>query len=128
MALALARLGVDHVVVTRYETLAAEPRAHITNQRTMEVLRDLGVSAQVEALSTPQDQIGTTTFCTSRAGEELGAGMIVVGSRGLGGVRRALMGSVSDSVVRHAHCPVLVVRDRRPGENKRIGPSPGLRG
>jgi nucleotide-binding universal stress UspA family protein len=33
-----------------------------------------------------------------------------VGSRGLGGIRRALMGSVSDSVVRHAHCPVLVVR------------------
>jgi nucleotide-binding universal stress UspA family protein len=28
----------------------------------------------------------------------------------LGGIRRALMGSVSDSVVRHAHCPVLVVR------------------
>ena len=42
--------------------------------------------------------------------EELGAGLIVIGSRGLGGVRRALMGSVSDSVVRHAHCPVLVVR------------------
>ena len=42
--------------------------------------------------------------------EELGAGLVVVGSRGLGGVRRALMGSVSDSVVRHAHCPVLVVR------------------
>ena len=42
--------------------------------------------------------------------EELGAGLIVMGCRGLGGVRRALMGSVSDSVVRHAHCPVLVVR------------------
>jgi nucleotide-binding universal stress UspA family protein len=42
--------------------------------------------------------------------EELGAGLIVMGSRGLGGVRRALMGSISDSVVRHAHCPVLVVR------------------
>jgi nucleotide-binding universal stress UspA family protein len=41
--------------------------------------------------------------------EELGAGLIVMGCRGLGGVRRALMGSVSDSVVRHAHCPVLVV-------------------
>jgi nucleotide-binding universal stress UspA family protein len=45
--------------------------------------------------------------------EELGAGLIVMGSRGLGGVRRALMGSVSDSVVRHAHCPVLVVRAQK---------------
>ena len=43
--------------------------------------------------------------------EEIGAGLIVVGSRGRGGIRRALMGSVSDSVVRHAHCPVMVVRD-----------------
>jgi nucleotide-binding universal stress UspA family protein len=42
--------------------------------------------------------------------EELGADLIVMGSRGLRGVRRALIGSVSDSVVRHAHCPVLVVR------------------
>jgi nucleotide-binding universal stress UspA family protein len=45
-----------------------------------------------------------------RVAEEVGAGLIVIGSRGLGGVRRALVGSVSDSVVRHAHCPVLVVR------------------
>ena len=43
--------------------------------------------------------------------EELGAGLVVVGSRGLGGIKRALMGSVSDSVMRHAHCPVLVVRE-----------------
>jgi nucleotide-binding universal stress UspA family protein len=42
--------------------------------------------------------------------EELGAGVIVVGSRGLSTLRRALLGSVSDSVVRHAHCPVFVVR------------------
>jgi nucleotide-binding universal stress UspA family protein len=42
--------------------------------------------------------------------EDIGAGLIVMGSRGLGGIRRALMGSVSDSVVRNAHCPVLVVR------------------
>jgi nucleotide-binding universal stress UspA family protein len=45
--------------------------------------------------------------------EELGVGLIVMGSRGLGGVRRALMGSVSDSVVRYAHCPVLVVRAQK---------------
>jgi nucleotide-binding universal stress UspA family protein len=48
--------------------------------------------------------------------EELGVGLIAVGSRGLGGISRALMGSVSDSVVRHAHCPVLVVR---PGIRRR---------
>jgi nucleotide-binding universal stress UspA family protein len=37
-------------------------------------------------------------------------GLLVVGSRGLGPIRRRLMGSVSESVVRHAHCPVLVAR------------------
>ena len=42
-----------------------------------------------------------------RLGEELEAALVVVGSRGLGAVGRALMGSISDSVVRHAHCPVL---------------------
>jgi len=45
-----------------------------------------------------------------RAAEALDIGLIVIGSRGLGAISRALMGSVSDSVVRHAHCPVLVVR------------------
>jgi nucleotide-binding universal stress UspA family protein len=44
--------------------------------------------------------------------EDLGVGLVVVGSRGHGGIRRALMGSVSDAVVRHAHCPVLVVRQQ----------------
>ena len=55
-------------------------------------------------LGRPDDQI-------IEVGEELGAGLIVVGSRGHGGVRRAPMASVSDSVVRHAHCPALVVRE-----------------
>jgi nucleotide-binding universal stress UspA family protein len=45
-----------------------------------------------------------------KLGEELGVGTIVMGSRGLGALKRALMGSVSESVVRHAHCPVFVVR------------------
>ena len=39
------------------------------------------------------------------------AGMIVMGSRGQGRIRRALLGSVSESVVRHAHCPVTIVRE-----------------
>jgi nucleotide-binding universal stress UspA family protein len=48
-----------------------------------------------------------------RTAEALGVGMIVIGSRGLGAISRALLGSVSDSVVRHAHCPVFVVRGDR---------------
>jgi nucleotide-binding universal stress UspA family protein len=43
--------------------------------------------------------------------ETIGAGLTVIGSRGLGGIRRALLGSVSDSVVQHAYCRVLVVRE-----------------
>jgi nucleotide-binding universal stress UspA family protein len=42
---------------------------------------------------------------------DIESGLVVMGSRGRGGISRALMGTVSDSVVRHAHCPVLVVRE-----------------
>ncbi|WP_326719183.1 MULTISPECIES: FAD-dependent monooxygenase [unclassified Streptomyces] len=71
-ALALSTYGVPNIVATRYARLAETPRAHITNQRTMEVLRDLGVEQEVVAQATPQDLMGNTTFCTSLAGEELG--------------------------------------------------------
>lgn len=43
--------------------------------------------------------------------EEIDAGLIVMGSRGHGRLKRALLGSVSDAVVRHAHCPVTIVRE-----------------
>ena len=43
--------------------------------------------------------------------EEIGAGLIVMGSTGQGGLRRTLLGSVSDAVVRHAHCPATIVRE-----------------
>ncbi len=58
--------------------------------------------------------------------EELGATVIVVGSRGRGGIRRAFTGSVSDWVVRHAHCPVLVVRSPKSadGHAPSLGPWP----
>jgi nucleotide-binding universal stress UspA family protein len=45
--------------------------------------------------------------------EEIGAGVIVMGSRGRGRLRQFLLGSVSGSVVRHALCSVLVVRPER---------------
>jgi nucleotide-binding universal stress UspA family protein len=42
--------------------------------------------------------------------EDLGVGVVVVGSRGLGALKRSVLGSVSENVVRYAHCPVFVVR------------------
>lgn len=41
------------------------------------------------------------------------ARMLVVGSRGLGGFRSLLLGSVSEQCVRHAECPVLIVRPKK---------------
>ncbi len=42
--------------------------------------------------------------------EELAAGLLVIGSRGLGSLKRLVLGSVSEGVVRYARCPVLVMR------------------
>jgi nucleotide-binding universal stress UspA family protein len=53
--------------------------------------------------------------------DELDAGLVVVGSRGLGRIRRTLAGSVSESVFCHAHCPVMVVRAKANPPNRRGG-------
>ena len=70
----LASYGVDTLVVNRYRWLAHTPRAHITNQRTMEVLRDLGPEVEAEAYmhAADQDLMGENVFCESLAGEEIG--------------------------------------------------------
>ncbi len=70
----LSSYGVDNVIVNRYRWLANTPRAHITNQRCMEVLRDLGRDVEDEAymFATNQDLMGENVFCVSLAGEELG--------------------------------------------------------
>jgi len=48
-----------------------------------------------------------------RQAEEWKAELVVVGARGLGTVKRLLLGSISDAVARHAPCPVLIVKGRR---------------
>ncbi len=48
--------------------------------------------------------------------KELGADLIVMGCRGRHGIRRIIEGSVSDAVIRHAPCPVLVVRSHEHAE------------
>jgi 2,4-dichlorophenol 6-monooxygenase len=70
----LASYGINTLIINRYRWLANTPRAHITNQRTMEVLRDLGKEVEAEAYihATDQDLMGENVFCVSLAGEELG--------------------------------------------------------
>ncbi len=70
----LATYGINTFIINRYRWLANTPRAHITNQRTMEVLRDLGREVEDEAYmyATDQDLMGENVFCVSLAGEELG--------------------------------------------------------
>jgi 2,4-dichlorophenol 6-monooxygenase len=45
----LSSYGIENMAINRYRWLANTPRAHITNQRTMEVLRDLGPEVEAEA-------------------------------------------------------------------------------
>ena len=71
-ALCLATLGIGNIMITKYRWTANTPRAHITNQRAMEIFRDLGVEGQVLADATPHELVGDTVFCTSIAGEEIG--------------------------------------------------------
>jgi nucleotide-binding universal stress UspA family protein len=55
-------------------------------------------------------RMGRTSNQIIALGNEIGAGLLVVGSRGLGTVRRILMGSQSEEIVHHAQVPVLVIR------------------
>ena len=70
----LSTYGIENVVINRYHWLANTPRAHITNQRTMEVLRDLGQEVEAEVYLNAMDQsiMGENVFCESLAGEEIG--------------------------------------------------------
>ena len=47
----------------------------------------------------------------------VGAAAIVVGSRGLGGIRARLEGSTSKGLLKHASCPVLVVHETEEGHD-----------
>ena len=68
----LATYGIKPLVITKWNWTCRTPRAHITNQRAMEVFRDLGIEDTVNEKRTAQQYMGNNVFCTSLAGEELG--------------------------------------------------------
>lgn len=73
--------------------------------RASEQLRSLGVT---EVHEHPAD--GDPAEAILDIAEQVGADLVVVGNKGVSGVRRFLLGSVAQKVVQHAPCAVLVVR------------------
>jgi nucleotide-binding universal stress UspA family protein len=82
--------------------------AHSELERAAAVLVGARVDQRIEAGDVAR------TICS--VASELGVDTIIVGSHGRGGLGRLLLGSVSEHVVRHAPCPVLVVREHDSGE------------
>lgn len=70
-SLALSRYGVPHIVLERFCDVAHTPRAHITNQRTMEIFRDLGIENAIMAEATPNAMMWSNSYITTMAGPEI---------------------------------------------------------
>jgi 2,4-dichlorophenol 6-monooxygenase len=71
LSLSLRRYGIDHLLVERHAGTAHTPRAHIINQRTVEIFRDLGISERFHAVATPQRLMSNNLWVTSLAGTEV---------------------------------------------------------
>ena len=66
-------------------------------------VRAQGLPVTTESVSGPPEE-AVVTYAN-----QVGADLLVIGSRGLGVIAHALLGSVAEKIVRHAPCPVLVV-------------------
>jgi nucleotide-binding universal stress UspA family protein len=82
---------------------AAEPRGRARLKELVE-----GIETSGGEIAEAHFEVGNPELRILAVAEEMGAGFVVVGKTGYGGLRRALMGSISDYVVRHA-APVVVV-------------------
>ena len=71
LSAALSRYGVGHLLVERHRGTAHTPRAHIINQRTVEILRHLGISDRFHAVATPQQLMANNLWVTTLAGLEV---------------------------------------------------------
>src|SRR6202021_2602063 len=72
LSVALSRYGVAHLLVERHRDTAHTPRAHIINQRTIEIFRHRGISDRFPAVATPQHLMANNLWVTTLAGLEVG--------------------------------------------------------
>jgi 2,4-dichlorophenol 6-monooxygenase len=71
LALALARYGVSALTVERHPSTAHTPRAHIINQRTVEIFRALGISEKFHEVAIPQAGMTNNLWYTTLADPEV---------------------------------------------------------
>src|ERR1700751_3073957 len=83
-SLALAQLGVDTHLVSARAATSPLPKAHILNQRTMEISRGLGVDDEVYAQSTPAKNMVYTGFYAGFAGDGADCGRRLYRLEGFG--------------------------------------------
>ena len=117
----LAREGIDALTLTKYGTADA-PRAHITNQRAVEIFRDLGIEEQVQARALPNHLMGKQVFATSFAGRELSRLMTWGTGDDRIGEYRAASPSAMCNAPQHILEPILL--DARAGTRRRRPPAP----
>jgi nucleotide-binding universal stress UspA family protein len=73
--------------------------------RGVEIASKAGLKAEGQLVESPSIVEGLTTLA-----EQQEASLIIVGTRGMTGFKRLVLGSVSSGLVSHARCPVMVVR------------------
>ena len=106
-----AQVTLTTVVHDSPPTFGGEPGA--PSSPAMQIINDaLRDAADRGVPSEYQIVAGDAAEEIARLADSLDVDLIVLGSRGLGTVRGALLGSVSHGVLNHTHCSVLVVRDR----------------
>ena len=83
----LSKLGVNHLLVSALPTTSILPKAHVLNQKTMEILTDVGVADAIAAKSTPANQMAAMGWYAGFAGNDPDAGRRIakVESWGSGG-------------------------------------------
>jgi nucleotide-binding universal stress UspA family protein len=125
-ALRLARAAGAHLCVAHVIDIAAPMGMGLTYvpadlidsyrneaKRQLEVARSeakaAGVNCETELLEV-QSVTDSVAECLHRCAERYGAQLVVIGTHGRRGVKRAFLGSVAEAFVRTADCPVLLVR------------------
>lgn len=73
----LSKLGVKSLLVSALPSTSILPKAHVLNQRAMEILTDVGVADRIYAVGTPLDNMRSTAWYAGFAGDQPNAGRMI---------------------------------------------------